>query len=114
LVRSLAVDDAGHRHHDEILDIDGGLRRDRRCAQGGRREHEARSPKCLQHALESKPAGGQTATISRMSESPAKSSGFRVKGGGPAARAVAAINKSPARRPRALRPAAPTAAYTRP
>ena len=63
---------------------------------------------------DSKGRPDQIVTISTMSDRPAKSAGLRVYRGRPAATAVAAMNRSTARRPRALRPAAPTAAYTRP
>ena len=56
----------------------------------------------------------QTGTISSSSDNPAKSAGLRVYSGRFAATAVAAMNRSVARRPRAFRPAAATAEYTRP
>ncbi len=56
----------------------------------------------------------QTATISTRCSSALKSSGLRVYSGSPAALAVAAMRRSTARAPRALRPTAVTAAYTSP
>ena len=53
---------------------------------------------------------GATATTSSKVSSPAKSAGFRVYRGSSAATAVAAIRRSTARRPRALRPALTIAA----
>jgi hypothetical protein len=55
-----------------------------------------------------------TATTSSRTPSPSKSSGFRVYSGRSWANAVAAITRSKERRPRAWRPAARTAASTRP
>src|SRR5205085_7845931 len=58
--------------------------------------------------------GSGTGTISTSPWSIAKSSRSRVYSGSPAASAVAAISMSKARRPRALRPPAAMALYTRP
>ncbi|MGH2848108.1 MAG: class I SAM-dependent methyltransferase [Thermoleophilaceae bacterium] len=58
--------------------------------------------------------GRATAVTSSRGPRPSKSEGLRVSSGSSAASAVAAISRSMARRPRALRPAPATCAYTRP
>jgi hypothetical protein len=91
-----------HRHQREAAGENDSVHR-RSLYEGGCDEGRLVSPRDI-----------QIATISSSSDSPAKSAGLRVYSGRFAATAVAAMNKSVARRPRAFRPVAATAAYTRP
>lgn len=109
----LATSEATHEaHHPSDREAPSTARR--RSATACRWRSISPSP-LLAHVGRRAPAlRSQTVTTVTRSSSPAKSSGFRVHNGSSAAAATAAISKSTARAPLALRPRATTAAQIRP
>jgi hypothetical protein len=85
-----------------------------RRPRGTRRAGRARRNRAKRTAVAATVKVRYTATIATRSSRPRKSPGLRVYSGSSAASAVAAISRSTALEPRALRPRAMTAAKTRP